>query len=403
MGQAIAELGWPRWSYVISTKVFWGIHDAPNMQQHAQPQVPDAGDRRLARAHGPRLRRPAVLPPRRPGHADRGDGVGHVRHRRRRARRSTGAPRSGPPTRSGPRGRSPSATTCTSRSMEQPQYNLFERRRVEQEYARLYDDIGLGLTTWSPLASGLLTGKYLDGIPDDSRAALPGYEWLRERAHRRRAQRQGASAWPAVAERLGCTLAQLAIAWCAANPQRVDGDHRRQPGRAGAREPGRPRRAGPSSPPRCWPRSRRSSADGARPTALAFVRDHRQGVLVTLKRRDGRPQLSNIMYAVDDDGLIRISVTADPGQGPATPRATRGSRSTSHARTSTPTPSSTGRPSSTAVTTEPGDAAGQELADLYRPWSGEHEDWDEYFAAMVRDQPAGAAHPPERAYGMLPS
>ena len=62
--------------------------------------------------------------------------------------------------------------------MEQPQYNLLERRRVEDEYARLYDDIGLGLTTWSPLASGLLTGKYLDGVPDGSRAALPGYEWL---------------------------------------------------------------------------------------------------------------------------------------------------------------------------------------------------------------------------------
>ena len=64
--------------------------------------------------------------------------------------------------------------------MEQPQYNLFERRKVEQEYARLYDDIGLGLTTWSPLASGLLTGKYLDGIPEGSRAALQGYEWLKE-------------------------------------------------------------------------------------------------------------------------------------------------------------------------------------------------------------------------------
>ena len=58
--------------------------------------------------------------------------------------------------------------------MEQPQYNLFHRKRVEQEYARLYDDIGLGLTTWSPLAAGLLTGKYLDGMPDGSRGALQG-------------------------------------------------------------------------------------------------------------------------------------------------------------------------------------------------------------------------------------
>src|SRR4029078_11438656 len=64
---------------------------------------------------------------------------------------------------------------------EQPQYNLLHRERVEIEYARLYDDLGLGTTIWSPLASGLLTGKYSDGIPRDSRAALKGYEWLAER------------------------------------------------------------------------------------------------------------------------------------------------------------------------------------------------------------------------------
>jgi aryl-alcohol dehydrogenase-like predicted oxidoreductase len=62
--------------------------------------------------------------------------------------------------------------------MEQPEYNIFNRTKVEKEFARLYDDIGLGLTTWSPLASGLLTGKYADGVPEGSRAALPGYEWL---------------------------------------------------------------------------------------------------------------------------------------------------------------------------------------------------------------------------------
>src|SRR5690606_25558178 len=65
--------------------------------------------------------------------------------------------------------------------MEQPQYNLLARRKVEKEYARLYEDIGLGLTIWSPLASGLLTGKYVDGIPEGSRAALEGYEWIKDR------------------------------------------------------------------------------------------------------------------------------------------------------------------------------------------------------------------------------
>jgi voltage-dependent potassium channel beta subunit len=64
--------------------------------------------------------------------------------------------------------------------MEQPQYNMFARERVEREYARLYQEIGLGTTVWSPLASGFLTGKYNQGIPDDSRLKLKGYEWLLE-------------------------------------------------------------------------------------------------------------------------------------------------------------------------------------------------------------------------------
>ncbi|MDQ1391900.1 MAG: hypothetical protein QOF30_877, partial [Acidimicrobiaceae bacterium] len=101
--------------------------------------------------------------------------------------------------------------------VEQPQYNLFHRDKVEREYARLYEDIGIGLTTWSPLASGLLTGKYADGVPEGSRAALPGYEWLKDAVtdpERNGQVRQ----LGAVADRLGCSLAQLAIAWCAANP-----------------------------------------------------------------------------------------------------------------------------------------------------------------------------------------
>lgn len=102
--------------------------------------------------------------------------------------------------------------------MEQPQYNLLERKRVEREYARLYDDIGLGLTIWSPLASGLLTGKYLDGIPEASRGALEGYEWLRGRFTDDEVNAGVAGLAPIAAD-LGCTMAQLAIAWCAANPR----------------------------------------------------------------------------------------------------------------------------------------------------------------------------------------
>ena len=102
--------------------------------------------------------------------------------------------------------------------MEQPQYNLLARERVEAEYRRLIEDFGLGLTTWSPLASGVLTGKYVDGVPEGSRATVTGYDWLRpeltDPARNGAARRLGE-----VAQRLGCSTAQLAIAWCAANPR----------------------------------------------------------------------------------------------------------------------------------------------------------------------------------------
>jgi len=101
--------------------------------------------------------------------------------------------------------------------MEQPQYNIFHRKRVEQEYARLYEDIGLGLTTWSPLASGLLTGKYRQGVPAGSRGALEGMGFLvKGLTH---AEKNAAVArLEAVAAELGCPLAQMAIAWAACNP-----------------------------------------------------------------------------------------------------------------------------------------------------------------------------------------
>jgi len=101
--------------------------------------------------------------------------------------------------------------------VEQPQYNLLEREKVEREYARLYEDIGIGLTVWSPLASGLLTGKYLDGVPAQSRASLPGYEWLRGQLTNPRGNEK-VRALKAISDELGCTLAQLSLAWCTKNP-----------------------------------------------------------------------------------------------------------------------------------------------------------------------------------------
>lgn len=102
--------------------------------------------------------------------------------------------------------------------MEQPQYHLFHRKRVEQEYARLYEDIGLGLTTWSPLASGLLTGKYRNGVPSGSRGALEGMGFL-VKGLTDAAKNAAVAQLEAVAVELGCTLPQLAIAWVARNPR----------------------------------------------------------------------------------------------------------------------------------------------------------------------------------------
>lgn len=102
--------------------------------------------------------------------------------------------------------------------MEQPQYNLFHRQRVEQEYARLYEDIGLGLTTWSPLASGLLTGKYRSGIPEGSRGAMESMGWLREQLQDP-AKNAAVAQLEAIAAELGGNVAQLAIAWANRNPR----------------------------------------------------------------------------------------------------------------------------------------------------------------------------------------
>jgi voltage-dependent potassium channel beta subunit len=105
-------------------------------------------------------------------------------------------------------------------TMEQPQYNMFHRVRVEVEYARLYDVIGLGTTIWSPLASGILTGKYSDGIPDDTRMNLPGYEWLRKHLEGEKGRHEVAKAaeLASMAEELGVTMPKLALAWCLKNP-----------------------------------------------------------------------------------------------------------------------------------------------------------------------------------------
>ena len=101
--------------------------------------------------------------------------------------------------------------------VEQPQYNLFNRKRVEQEYARLYDEIGMGTTIWSPLASGLLTGKYAKGIPADSRGSLKNMAWMQDQLLDP-VRNAIVAKLGDLAKELDCTTAQLAIAWCLKNP-----------------------------------------------------------------------------------------------------------------------------------------------------------------------------------------
>jgi voltage-dependent potassium channel beta subunit len=105
-------------------------------------------------------------------------------------------------------------------TMEQPEYNMFARQRVEREYIRLYNEIGLGTTIWSPLASGFLTGKYNQGIPQDSRLTLKGYEWLREQYESEEGQRkiEKVKELSEIADEIGCSMSQLALAWCLKNP-----------------------------------------------------------------------------------------------------------------------------------------------------------------------------------------
>lgn len=215
MGKAIASLGWPRHSYVVSTKVFWGIHEGPNTRNTLNRKyLMQAIDGSLERFD---LDFVDLLFCHR---ADPETPIEETVWAMSDIVSSGKALYWGTSEWTAEEIRA--AWEVAERHhlhkpvMEQPQYNLFERDKVEREYARLYEDIGLGLTIWSPLASGLLTGKYIDGIPDDSRAALRGYEWLRDRMTSAEAN-DAVRRLKVVAEDLGCSLAQLSIAWCAAN------------------------------------------------------------------------------------------------------------------------------------------------------------------------------------------
>jgi voltage-dependent potassium channel beta subunit len=218
MGEAIASLGWPRHSYVVSTKLFWGLHDGVvNMENTLNRKYLLQGIDGSLERFG--LDFVDLL------FCHRADPETPIEETVWAMHDIVAAGKAlywGTSEWSAADIRT--AWEIADRHhlhkpvMEQPQYHLLERERVEVEYAPLYEEIGLGLTTWSPLASGLLTGKYLDGAPGGTRADLPGYEWVKQMVNdaERNAQVRRLKD---VADDLGCTLAQLAIAWCAANPR----------------------------------------------------------------------------------------------------------------------------------------------------------------------------------------
>jgi voltage-dependent potassium channel beta subunit len=216
MGGALNKLGWRRSSYVVSTKFYWGLNDGPNekntLNRKYLMQAIDGSLKRLQLDHVDLVfcHRPDPDTPL--------EEVVWAMHDMIRTGKALYW------------GTSEWEAAAIAAAwhiadkhhlakpvMEQPQYNLFHRERVEREYARLYDDPGIGLTTWSPLASGLLSGKYNDGIPAGSRATIKGYEWLAERIVDPAKLAQVRSLAPIAAD-LGCTLAQLALAWCLKNP-----------------------------------------------------------------------------------------------------------------------------------------------------------------------------------------
>ena len=216
MGEAFRQLGWKRHEYVVSTKLFWGLHNVPNMKNTLNRKyLSQAIDGSLERfgldfvdlvfCHRPDANTPieetvwamsdmisqgkALYWGTSEWSADEIRAAWNIADKHH----------------------------LHKPVMEQPQYNLFWRDRVENEYKRLYEDIGLGTTIWSPLSSGLLTGKYLNGVPEGSRATLPGYEWLRDMLTDEKRNAKVAQL-KVIADELGITLSQLSLAWCAKNP-----------------------------------------------------------------------------------------------------------------------------------------------------------------------------------------
>ncbi len=216
MGAALRKLGWRRGSYLVSTKLFWGLHENPNEQNTLNRKYLMEGiDGSLKRLD---LDYVDLLFCHR---ADPSTPIEEVVWAMHNIVDKGKALYWG--TSEWPAAEILTAIEIAQRHhlhkpvVEQPVYNLFERHRFNADYERLYRDYGYGSTTWSPLASGLLTGKYRSGIPGDSRGALAGYEWLQGKLTD--AERSAkVTALEPIARQMGASLAQFSLAWCLQNP-----------------------------------------------------------------------------------------------------------------------------------------------------------------------------------------
>lgn len=216
MGRVIKKAGWKRSDLVISTKIFWG-GEGPNERGLSRKHILEGTDAALARlqmdyvdlifCHRPDYHTPIEETVRAMSHVvNHGKAFywGTSEWSAEEIRAAHGIAR---------------REHLVPPAMEQPQYNLLHRERVELEYKRLYDDIGLGTTTWSPLASGILTGKYNDGIPEGARLTIETYAFLRElvESEEGKANLEKVRKLGPIAQDLDCSLAQLALAWCLCN------------------------------------------------------------------------------------------------------------------------------------------------------------------------------------------
>ena len=217
MGDAISGLGLPRDTFAVSSKVFWGGNKQMQMGLSAK-HVRDACDAALIRlkvdyldlyfCHRPDIDTPIEETVRAMHHLiEQGKVVywGTSEWSAQQITEAHGVAR---------------AHNLTPPTMEQPQYNLLHRDKVDSEFLPLYENFGMGTTIWSPLASGMLTGKYNEGIPDDSRLALPGYEWLKDlwTSEDGKQKLDKVRLLTALARDIGVSITHLSLAWCLKNP-----------------------------------------------------------------------------------------------------------------------------------------------------------------------------------------